>query len=243
MSFLPRPLSRTNVEMRSKRGPGALLLAALLITIAIWFLPVNSAAADILLLITSGTHKTTQTEAYETRTYGRLPTLRTVSLEETNVPHVSDAVTDFFREDNLTLSAAWTHYPVTPDSDISSTKSPDSSGTAADLTSDVQADLHNQTHFYPTLYLVDKRSVTSDITADVEETDKTVCDSGPNHSEVLAIVLGAIFLTMLISALSYQLTVFIRNKRVHRESSVYIIENEMHKSDVEANGLQPETKF
>ncbi|KAG9487846.1 hypothetical protein GDO78_007573 [Eleutherodactylus coqui] len=207
MSFLPRPLSRTNVEMRSKRGPGALLLAALLITIAIWFLPVNSAAADILLLITSGTHKTTQTEAYETRTYGRLPTLRTVSLEETNVPHVSDAVTDFFREDNLTLSAAWTHYPVTPDSDISSTKSPDSPGTAADLTSDVQTDpgstsgtdLHNQTHFYPTLYLVDKRSVTSDITADVEETDKTVCDSGPNHSEVLAIVLGAVFLTMLIS--------------------------------------------
>lgn len=236
----------TNVEMKSKYGLGVLLLAALLSAIAIWFLPVNSTAADILLFITGGadTRTTTQSEAYEIHTYRTLPT----SKSETNTTYASNFVTDF--NENLTLSVAQTDYPDTPGNDIFSTKSPDTSWIIEDLTSDVQTnagsiagtELNNHTHFYPSLDFVDKRLVTPDIT-DVMGTEKTVCDSGPTNAEVLAIAIGAVFLTVLLSALLYQLAVFMRNRKAHRDSSVFIIENELHKYDVEANGLEPETKL
>ncbi|XP_075710904.1 uncharacterized protein LOC142744097 [Rhinoderma darwinii] len=238
--------------MRSKYGLGVLLLAALLGAIAIWFLPVTSAAADILLLITGEavTHRTTQTEAYEIQTYGKLPTLTSGSLEETTTSNVSDLVTDF-EENNLTWSVDQTYSPATQDNDIFSTKSPESPWIIKDLTSDVLTnaenitvtEINNHTRFYPSLYFVDKQSVTPDITTDVMETDRTVCYSGPTNAEVLAIAIGAVFLTILLSALLYQFAVFIRNKKAHRDSSVYIIENELHKYDVEANGLEPETKL
>ncbi|XP_044146916.1 uncharacterized protein LOC122935214 [Bufo gargarizans] len=233
--------------MKSRWGLGVLLLAALLSGIAIWLLPVNSAAADILLLITGGAviRPTTQTEAYEIQTYRTRLTLKST----TNLPHESDFITNF--EENLTLSVAKTHNPVTPESESFSTKIPNSSWINADQTSDVQpdtrriagAELSDRTRFYPRLYFVDKQSATTDITTDVMETDKMVCESGPNNAELLAIVTGAVFLTILLSALLYQFAVFMKNKKAQRDNSVFIIENEVHKYDVEANGLEPETKL
>ncbi|XP_071998018.1 uncharacterized protein [Engystomops pustulosus] len=238
--------------MKSKCGLGVLLLAALLSAIAIWFLPVNSAAADILLFITGGAVSpiTTPTEAHDIQTYGKLPTLKSVPLEETNTPHGSDFVTHI-EENNLTRSVVQTHSPSAPENDIVTTRSPDTSWIIVNLTSDAQTDaasltgteINNFTRFYPSLYLVDQWSSTPDTNSDRMETDKAVCDSGPNNAEVLAIAIGAVFFTVLLSALLYQFAVFMRNKNTPRDSSVFIIENELHKYDVEANGLEPETKL
>ncbi|XP_040271927.1 uncharacterized protein LOC120988497 [Bufo bufo] len=229
--------------MKSRWGLGVLLLAALLSGIAIWFLSVNAAAAaDILLLITGGAviRPTTQTEAYEIQTYRTRLTLKST----TNLPHQSDFITNF--EENLTLSVAKTHNPLTPESESFSTKIPDSSWIKADQADTRRiagAELSDRTRFYPRLYFVDKQSVTTDITTDVMETDKMVCEPGPNNAELLAIVTGAVFLTILLSALLYQFAVFMKNKKAQRDNSVFIIENEVHKYDVEANGLEPETKL
>ncbi|KAM3936699.1 uncharacterized protein RB166_021572 [Leptodactylus fuscus] len=227
--------------MKSKCGLGVLMLAALLSAIAIWLLPVNAAAADILMLLTGGgvTHTTTQTETYDIQTYGKIPALKSVSLEVTSTPNISDFVTDF--KENLTLPVVQTEYPVTSDNDIFSTQSPESSWIIANVTSDDQIDtvsvtgthINNHTHFYPSLYF----------TADVMENDKTVCNSGPNNAEILAIVIGAGFLTILFSALLYQFTVFLRNRKAQRDSSVFIIENELQKYDIEANGVEPDTRL
>ncbi|XP_069601498.1 uncharacterized protein [Ranitomeya imitator] len=234
--------------MKSKCGLGVLLLAGLSSAIAIWFLPVNSAVADILLLITGGavTRTTTQTEVSELQTYRSLPTLKSDSLEETNTPKESDFVTDF-EENNLTLPAAPTDYPATLDNDI--TQSPNSSWSTTDLTGGVQnntggiagTELHNHTHFYPSLYSVATPSVSPDMTTNVM--DKTDCSTGPKSGEVLAIAIGVVFVTIILGALLYQFTVFMSKKRAHNDCSVYVIENEFQKYDIEANGLERDTKL
>ncbi|KAM4049192.1 uncharacterized protein ACNLHF_007083 [Anomaloglossus baeobatrachus] len=236
--------------MKSKCGLGV-LLAGLLSAIAIWFLPINSAAADILLLITGGavTRTTTQTEVSEIQPYGRLPTLKSVSLEETNTPQGLEVVTDF-EKNYLTLPAVPTYYPATLDNDIFTTESPDSSWNTTDLTGGVQnetggvigTELQNHTNFNPNLYSVDKQSITPAMTTDV--IDKTDCSSGPKSGEVLAIALGVFLFTFILGALLYQFAVFMRKKKVHSDSSVYIIENEIHKYDIEeVNGLEHETRL
>ncbi|XP_069816816.1 uncharacterized protein [Dendropsophus ebraccatus] len=232
--------------MKSKCGAGVLLLAALLSAIAVWFLPVSSAAADILLLLTGGsvTRTSAQTKADEIRTFRNLPTL----TSEANSTHLSDSVTDL--GENVTFSVTQTPYPVTADNTFI-TKSPEITGSIADITSDVQTDTrtiagtegNNRTDFYPSLHPGDQRSVTPDISTGTMEMDKAECNPGPTSGEVLAIAVGAVFLTVLLSALLYQFAVFMRNRKAPRDPSVYIIENELHKYDVEANGLEPETKL
>ncbi|XP_073434380.1 uncharacterized protein [Dendrobates tinctorius] len=235
---------------KQEKDLSAIFEEGLLSAIAIWFLPMNSAAADILLLITGGavTRTTTQTEASELQTYQSLSTLKSDSLEETNTPKESDFATDF-QENNLTLSAAPTYYPATLDNDIFKTHSPNSSWSTTVLIGGVQnnsggnaeTEIHNHKHFYPSLHSVDTQSITPDMTTDVM--DKTDCSTGPKSAEVLAIAIGVVFVTIILGALLYQFAVFMRKKRAHNDCSVYVIENEFHKYDVEANGLEGDTKL
>ncbi|XP_078522016.1 uncharacterized protein LOC144791238 isoform X2 [Lissotriton helveticus] len=68
--------------------------------------------------------------------------------------------------------------------------------------------------------------------------------SGMSYAEILAIAMGAIILTALVSSLTYQfLRSMWRKKALERTCSVYIIENEMHKKELEVNHDEFETKL
>ncbi|XP_069475233.1 large proline-rich protein bag6-B-like [Ambystoma mexicanum] len=66
----------------------------------------------------------------------------------------------------------------------------------------------------------------------------------PSHAEILAMAMGSFIVTALVSSLSYQLAISIRRKKtLQRTCSVFIIQNEMHKKDLEADNREPETRF
>ncbi|XP_075049024.1 uncharacterized protein LOC142108949 [Mixophyes fleayi] len=251
--------------MKSKCGPGVLLLAAVLTAIGVGFLPLNTAAAGILLLLAGGptTHRATLTEPYDGRTYGNLPTdtsgLENGLRKETSSLIASNIVTNSEETSyNLTSTVTKIHSAATPSGDIFSTEIPDTSwitvgqSTAID-SPDVSPgtgrvtgpELTNHTNSSANPSSTAKSSVTLNVTTAAMETDKAVCirPTGMTDAEVLAIVVGAVFITILLSALLYQLSVFMKKKKKKRESSVYVIENQLHKYDFEANGLQTETKL
>lgn len=62
-------------------------------------------------------------------------------------------------------------------------------------------------------------------------------------SKIVELVKQSTILTFVLGAILYQFAVFMRKKQGNVESSVYVIENEHNKQDLEANGLQPETKL
>ncbi|KAJ1092016.1 hypothetical protein NDU88_005130 [Pleurodeles waltl] len=67
---------------------------------------------------------------------------------------------------------------------------------------------------------------------------------GMSYAEILAIVMGTFILTALVSSLTYQfLRSLWRKKTLERTCSVYIIENEMHKRELEVNHAEFETKL
>lgn len=68
--------------------------------------------------------------------------------------------------------------------------------------------------------------------------------SGMSYAEILAISMGAFILAALVSSLTYQfLRSMWRKKALERTCSVYIIENEMHKKELEVNHDEFETKL
>ncbi|XP_068127743.1 uncharacterized protein [Hyperolius riggenbachi] len=132
------------------------------------------------------------------------------------------------------LDTVWTtESPVT-------VQSTDGTTTLGNIT-ETNSNSHT-TNSTPILPLTDQPS---DFTTAAMEDGKSVCirTSSLTDAEVLAIAIGAVFLTIILSALLYQLVAFMSKKNVNMGSSIFIIENELTKHDLEANGLQPETKL
>ncbi|KAM5193775.1 uncharacterized protein ACMZJ9_019318 [Mantella aurantiaca] len=254
--------------MKSKPGLGVLLLAALLGAFGFWL---SNAAADIFFLLAgeTTTHTTRgsialapQAKAYEVRTYNRrTPSETNVTeggfIEETTSFTFTDISTDAEEASpNATLTVT-DIYPATTERYNSSTEHLDTEWVSLSPTT-VQRPTDNNygtetvtrtnIDFHPT-NLPPRPSYTEegsvpDITTSTMETDKSICirTSGLTDAEVLAVVIGAVFLTIVLSAILYQFVIFMRKKQINVDNSIYIIENE-HKNDLEANGFQPETRL
>ncbi|XP_063313035.1 uncharacterized protein LOC134612577 [Pelobates fuscus] len=241
--------------MKSKCGLRFLLVAVLLSAFSIWFLPVNSATTDIFLLLAGRTSIRTKTvtESYEDSTYAThdvntrdLDTNITVAVTLLAKP---EEVTDIQGSSyNSTLSDKDTQSAFIPSKDTSPTRN--SLYALLEFTTFnpvTESNTDKQSFTVPDLNTQDTNSsgiVTPEPSLAPEFStagmgdNQTACirSTGITEAEVLAIVVGAVFMTILLSALLYQLAVYMKKKKTKRPSSVYIIENELHKYDMEANG-------
>ncbi|XP_072270046.1 uncharacterized protein [Pyxicephalus adspersus] len=263
--ILQYPDEKSNVEMKSKPGLGVLLLAALLGAIGFWL---SNAAADIFYLLasesdTDKSHGSTipisLTKAYESRIYNRKnPPVESLTVDTTSFTF-SDIPTDSEERTPNSTQILTEIYPATTEKSNSSTEhlapgwitvnmttvqSPidNSTGTGADTATITTS---NHTHSTPITSFTGMGSVTHEVTTVKMEADKSVCisTSSLTDAEVFAIVIGAVFLTIVLSAILYQFAVFLRKKQTTVDSSIYIIENEHQKHDLEANGLQVDTRL
>ncbi|KAM8960158.1 uncharacterized protein RCH25_035892 [Pelodytes ibericus] len=248
--------------MKRKCGLRFLLLAALLSAFGVWFLPVNSATVDIFLLLAGKTanEPTTLIEFNEKSTSETLDSK--ISHLDANVTDVTTLLTeteDVTDSYNYTQSGNKTQPAFTPSREpFSTTTAPNTEVTVVELTTInnvtecntgidrvTQTILSTQdTNSSDSITDTEIQSVPPEITTIEMDDNKTICirNEGPTQAEVLAIVIGAVFMTILLSALLYQFAAFIKKKKAKRDSSIYIIENELHKYDIE-NELQPDTKL
>ncbi|KAM4707133.1 uncharacterized protein O3C94_003681 [Discoglossus pictus] len=257
-SLNPEIFGKSNVEMKSKCGLGVILLAVVLSAFGAWFLPASSATTDILLLLSGGAsiQPTTLTAPYENNTYSSYhlerEDLHTTLLE------IPAAVTDQNEtSQKSTLSDTKVQPDYAPSVDSFATQKP-STWTADDLTAalnfsvEVNTDKEEVTGTISNFYTNSSQSIkpkdlslAPDMITSGMDVNMTSCivSGGPKGGEILAIALGVAFLTILFGALFYQLVLYLRERKIKRLSSVYIIENEMNKYNLEANITEPETKL
>ncbi|XP_018119544.2 uncharacterized protein LOC108717200 [Xenopus laevis] len=246
---------KPNVDMTSKCGLGILLLAAVLSTFGVWFLPVSSETAEIFLLLSGQTATSTESNRNSTQS-GDLDTRLT---ERTIFPNSS--VTDAPETSpisGLTEGIAQPMFTASPD--ILSAANLNSSWSAEETTGAVNStvELNTSKELLSGAELLNRSissslnfpsaeelPLTSATTSHSMEISMTACVQATNltDAEVLAIAIGALFLAIILSSLFYQLVIYLRNKEVNRDSSIYIIENELHKYDMDSSGEQPETKL
>ncbi|XP_075424145.1 uncharacterized protein LOC142464669 isoform X1 [Ascaphus truei] len=259
-------VTKTNLEMKSNCGVEVLLMTAIASAFGIWFLSIYSATTDTFLSLAGGPEirPTALAESGENSTYGKyqresvdletsfaeLTTLLKVQyfVPGTEYPFPNSTLIETNPQPTVTqnigtlstkqsLSTSWT------DGDLAAVNSSVEANTGKEVTWTTLSNQYTDTsqNITPT----EDPSLSTDSITAMMEGNRTVCirDTGPSEPEILAIVVGGVFLATLICALSYQLVVFMRKKNVKRHSSVYIIENDILKYDLEANGIQPETKL
>ncbi|XP_040201099.1 uncharacterized protein LOC120932638 [Rana temporaria] len=250
--------------MKGKPGLGVLLLLALVGAIVFWL---SNTAADIFFLLSDDsttTHGSSaplpQTRAFKSRTYNLSlsPETREIEgglIEETTF-NFTDIPTESEEASSNTTPTVTDIYPATTErynfstehqaKDLISLGPTTVQSPPDDTTGTVPGTniVTHHTHLPLRSSFTEKGSVPENTTAKME-TNKSACipTSSLTDAEVLALVVGAVFLTIVLSALLYQFVVFMRKKQTHIDSSIYIIENEHNKQDVEANGSQPETRL
>ncbi|KAG8456208.1 hypothetical protein GDO86_002124 [Hymenochirus boettgeri] len=232
----------TTVDMSKKCGLGVLrvlLLAALLSAFGIWFLPVSSATAEIFLLLSGQAvaQPPVSTESYKTSTTvknltgsGHLETRIVESNTQLN-SHLNTSYIGREHSQNTTLTDRSTQPAFAPSTAIYPAQTIDTLSVSADPTGPVN--LTTQEQPLPSL-------ITS---TDIEISMTCTQATHPTDAEVLAIAVGAVFITIIISALLYQWVLYMRKKKVNRDSSIYIIEDELPKYEMDVNSVEPETKL
>ncbi|XP_077318235.1 uncharacterized protein LOC143940591 [Lithobates pipiens] len=251
--------------MKGKPGLGVLLLLALVGAIVFWL---SNTAADIFFLLADDSttnHGSSapvpQTRAFQSRTYNLSTSPETREIEGGLIEETTFIFTDIPTQSESEASSNTTPtvtdiYPATTETYTFSTEHLDKDWISLGPTT-VQSPPDNTTGTVPGTNIVthhthlptgssftEKGSFPENTTANME-TNKSVCirTSSLTDAEVLALVIGAVFLTIVLSALLYQFAVFMRKKQAHIDSSIYIIENEHNKQDFEANGSQPDTRL
>ncbi|XP_053313557.1 uncharacterized protein LOC128475096 isoform X2 [Spea bombifrons] len=230
---------------------------ALLGAIGVWFIPVHSATADLLLLLTgrTATPPTTVTEPYphmrqRTEAGGLDAHVTGVTLEtaQDELTHSQDVSYSSPLRDTNSPSFDFTPRADTQNSpsdlELTSLHSAVVANTDKERVAETVLTTQHRTslpHTFPT----EHQSGAPDITTTAMEVNKDMCVpySGLTDAEVLAVVIGVLFMTILLSALFYQFVVFMKKKKAIRNSSIYIIENELHKHDIEGNSFQPDTRL
>ncbi|XP_031748781.1 uncharacterized protein LOC116407528 [Xenopus tropicalis] len=251
--------------MASKRGLGILLLAAVLSTFGVWFLPVSSATAEIFLLLSGQTvaQSATSTESNKNSTLTKGGDLDTRPTEATILLNSSSdaGAPETSPISALSTGAAQSMFTPSPDifsaANINTTWNTKETQGAGNSTAELntskellsEAELLNRSQSssqnFPSAKQQPERPLTSATTSRAVEVSMTACIQATRltDAEVLAIAIGALFLAIILSSLLYQLVIYLRNQKANRDSSIYIIENDLHKYNMDANEEQPETKL